>query len=161
MKLGKLIVGMGLGVVAGLLLAPKKGSELVDDIKEKSKQTYDKTKNLSKEDVVDAISYATDKLKTAVEEFDSDKMKNTTKEKIETVKTGIDDLVKKAKSNPTCQDVMDRIEELSTKASNKILEYQNKAKQYGIDISNEVESELDEVKDEIENIIDKIDEKIN
>ena len=41
MKFGKVLFGVGLGVLAGLLFAPKKGSELREDIKAKSKSTYD------------------------------------------------------------------------------------------------------------------------
>ncbi len=63
MKLTKFIIGLGIGVVAGMLVAPKKGSELVEDIKTNSKKVYDKTKNLTKEDVIDAISKTSDKLK--------------------------------------------------------------------------------------------------
>ena len=40
MKFGKVLFGVGLGVLAGLLFAPKKGSELREDIKAKSKSTY-------------------------------------------------------------------------------------------------------------------------
>lgn len=158
MKLTKFIIGLGVGVVAGMLVAPKKGSELVEDIKTNSKKVYDKTKNLTKEDVIDAISKTSDKLKIAVEEFDSDKAKATTREKIDTVKTSIDELVQKAKENETCQDVLTRIETLSTKAMEKIAEYKEKVVEYGTDISEEVEEELDEFKDEIDEIIEEMDE---
>ena len=36
MKIGKFILGLGIGAAAGLLLAPKKGSELREDIKRES-----------------------------------------------------------------------------------------------------------------------------
>ena len=39
MKLTKFIIGLGIGVVAGMLVAPKKGSELVEDIKTNSKKS--------------------------------------------------------------------------------------------------------------------------
>lgn len=157
MNLTKFIIGMSVGVVTGLLLAPKKGTELVDDIKTNSKKAYDKTKNLSKEDIIDAISKTSDKLKTVVEEFDSEKAKETTREKIDTVKTSIDELVQKAKENDTCQEVLARIEELSSKAMNKIAEYKEKVMEYGMDISEEVEDELDEFKEEISEIIEEMD----
>ena len=51
MKFGKVLFGVGLGVLAGLLFAPKKGSELREDIKAKSKSTYDYLANLTREDV--------------------------------------------------------------------------------------------------------------
>ena len=51
MKFGKVLFGVGLGVLAGLLFAPKKGSELREDIKAKSKSTYDYLASLTREDV--------------------------------------------------------------------------------------------------------------
>ena len=86
------------------------------------------------------------------------KAKATTREKIDTVKTSIDELVQKAKENETCQDVLTRIETLSTKAMEKIAEYKEKVVEYGMDISEEVEEELDEFKDEIDEIIEEMDE---
>ena len=50
MKFGKVLFGVGLGVLAGLLFAPKKGSELREDIKAKSKSTYDYLTSLTRED---------------------------------------------------------------------------------------------------------------
>ena len=47
MKLGRFIFGVGVGVVAGILCAPKKGSEMVKEIKDTSKKAYDKSKNLT------------------------------------------------------------------------------------------------------------------
>lgn len=159
MRISKFVLGLGIGVVAGMLTAPKKGSELVDDIKTNSKKVYDKTKNLTKEDVIEAIGIASDKLKIAVEEFDSDKAKASTKEKIDTVKTSIDELVIKAKENESCQDVLARIETLSSKAMEKIAEYKEKVMEYGSDISEEVEDELDDFKDEINEIIEEMDKE--
>ena len=51
MKFGKFLVGLGIGAAAGLLLAPKKGSELREDIKRESLKAYDQLKNMTKEDV--------------------------------------------------------------------------------------------------------------
>ena len=51
MKFGKFLMGLGIGAVAGLLLAPKKGSEIKEDIKRESLKAYDNLKNMTKEDV--------------------------------------------------------------------------------------------------------------
>ena len=51
MKIGKFIAGVGIGTVIGMLLAPKKGSELRQDLKDKSQELYDKAQNMTKEDI--------------------------------------------------------------------------------------------------------------
>ncbi|MFR1599372.1 MAG: YtxH domain-containing protein [Coprobacillus cateniformis] len=51
MKIGKFILGLGIGAAAGLLLAPKKGSELRQNLKDKSQELYDKAQNMTKEDI--------------------------------------------------------------------------------------------------------------
>ena len=51
MKIGKFIAGVGIGTVIGMLLAPKKGSELRQDLKDKSQGLYDKAQNMTKEDI--------------------------------------------------------------------------------------------------------------
>ena len=56
MKIGRFIAGIGIGTVIGMLLAPKKGSELRDDLKEKSQELYDKAQNMTKEDFEDLIN---------------------------------------------------------------------------------------------------------
>ena len=52
MKLGKLLVGLGIGTVIGMLIAPKKGSELVEDINAKVKDAKEAAKELKKEDFI-------------------------------------------------------------------------------------------------------------
>ena len=48
---GKFIIGAGLGAAIALLLAPKKGSELREDIAEKARELLDKAKDVDSEDV--------------------------------------------------------------------------------------------------------------
>lgn len=160
MKLGKFIAGLGVGLIAGILVAPKKGSETVEDIKDTSKKVYEKSKNLSKEDVIQAINSTTDKIKVAIEEFDVEKAKESTKEKVDEVKDGIDNLVTKAKENESCQEIFERIEVLSKKAMDKINEYKNKMTEYGQDLYDEFQDEMydefEDVKEEIDDLFDEI-----
>ncbi len=163
MKLGKFIVGLGVGVIAGMLCAPKKGSEMVEDIKEGSKKAYDKSKDLTKDDIVGMISTTADKMKKAVEDFDAEKVKTSTKEKLTDVKSSLDELVQKAKDNESCQEVLERIDDLSQKAMEKINEYKEKIIEYGQDVyddmSDEIDEELDDVKEEIDDLLEEIGEE--
>ena len=75
MKFGKVLFGVGLGVLAGLLFAPKKGSELREDIKAKSKSTYDYLASLTREDVEAKLGETIENIKKSVDEFDPDDFK--------------------------------------------------------------------------------------
>ena len=92
MKLGKFIAGLGIGTVVGMLVAPKKGSELREELKSKGTQAYNNAKDMTKEDVQNLISKTVDDIKKAIDEFDVDEFKNTTGAKLGNVKTKLEDL---------------------------------------------------------------------
>ena len=75
MKLGKFIAGVGIGAVIGMLCAPKKGSELRGELKEKSQDLYDKAQNMTKDDVESLINNTIEEIKLAIDEFDVDEFK--------------------------------------------------------------------------------------
>ncbi len=86
MKIGRFIAGIGIGTVIGMLLAPKKGSELRDDLKEKSQELYDKAQNMTKEDFEDLINNTIEDIKLAIDEFDVEEFKESTGTKLTEVK---------------------------------------------------------------------------
>ena len=69
MKLGKFIAGVGIGAVIGMLCAPKKGSELRGELKEKSQDLYDKAQNMTKDDVESLINNTIEEITLAIDEF--------------------------------------------------------------------------------------------
>ena len=75
MKINKFLIGLGIGAVAGMLLAPKKGSELREDISTKAKELKEAATNLTKEDVVNTFNATLDNIHTAINEFDAEKFK--------------------------------------------------------------------------------------
>ena len=77
MKLGKLLVGLGIGTVIGMLIAPKKGSELVEDINAKVKDAKEAAKELKKEDVIAKFNETTASVQKAIKEFDKEESKVT------------------------------------------------------------------------------------
>ena len=50
MKLGRFLTTLGIGALVGMLLAPKKGSELREELKGKGKETLDSAKEMTVED---------------------------------------------------------------------------------------------------------------
>lgn len=79
MKFGKFIAGIGIGTVVGMLFAPKKGSELRGNLKEKSQELYDKAQNMTKEDVKTLVNNTIEEIKLAIDEFDMEEFKDTNK----------------------------------------------------------------------------------
>ena len=63
MKLGRFLTTLGIGAIAGMLLAPKKGSELREELKGKGKETLDTAKDMTVEDYQKFISVRIDGLK--------------------------------------------------------------------------------------------------
>ena len=47
MKLGRFLTTLGIGALVGMLLAPKKGSELREELKDKGKETLDSAKEMT------------------------------------------------------------------------------------------------------------------
>jgi hypothetical protein len=92
MKLGKFIAGLGIGTVLGMLVAPKKGSELREELKSKGTTAYNNAKDMTKEDVQNLISNTVEDIKRAIDEFDVEDFKNTTGAKLGNVKTKLEDL---------------------------------------------------------------------
>ena len=77
MKLGRFLTTLGIGALAGMLLAPKKGSELREELKDKGKETLDSAKEMTVEDYQKLISETIDSIKKTVDEFDVDEFKES------------------------------------------------------------------------------------
>ncbi len=82
MKVSKFIVGLGVGTVIGLLLAPKKGSELVEDINTSFLKVKENVKDMTKEDVINKLNESITKVQTYIREFDYVSCKAGTKDKL-------------------------------------------------------------------------------
>ena len=109
MKIGKFILGLGIGAAAGLLLAPKKGSELREDIKRESLKAYDQLKNMTKEDVEAMLGQTIETVKKSVDEFDLDVFKETTKEKLSDLETKLEEFANRVKETDQYMQVKERI----------------------------------------------------
>ena len=158
MKIGKFILGLGIGAAAGLLLAPKKGSELREDIKRESLKAYDQLKNMTKEDVEAMLGQTIETVKKSVDEFDLDVFKETSKEKLSDLETKLEEFANRVKETDQYMQVKESVYDLSDKVNSKIDEV--KTKVLDATLSDEdlekLENEIDDVEDKLEEMIEEI-----
>lgn len=155
MKLGKFILGLGVGVVAGMLLAPKKGSELREDIKNESLKAYENVKNMSKEDIEVAIGDTIETIKRTVDEFDVEEFKGTAKIKLTELEAKLEEFAVKVKESEKYAQVRDGVVDVTYKVNTKIEEVKNKV----LD-SQLAQEDIDDLSDEIDAVEEKLDEMI-
>ena len=83
---GKLILGAGLGAGLALLFAPKKGSELREDLKCKINELVNKAKEVDTEEVKENLENKIDEIKKELEDLDKEKVKKIAEKKVEQLK---------------------------------------------------------------------------
>lgn len=155
MKLGKFIFGLGIGAAAGLLFAPKKGSELREDIKRESLKAYDNVKNMTKEDVEALLGQTIETVKKSVDEFDVDKFKESTRIKLSELEQGLEDFASKVKETDQYLQVREGIVDITEIVNSKIEEVKTKVLESKFE-----DDDLVDFEDEIENVEDKLAEMI-
>lgn len=158
MKFGKFLMGLGIGAAAGLLLAPKKGSELREDIKRESLKAYDNLKNMTKEDVEALLGQTIETVKRSVDEFDVDDFKVTTRDKLTDLEKKLEEFAAKVKDSDQYMQVKESVVDLTDKVNSKIDEVKTKVLDASIDDDylNKLEEEIDDVEDKLEEMIEEI-----
>ena len=101
MKLGKFLVGLGVGTVIGLLIAPKKGSEMRTDLKNKMDEMISKLKDIDKDDVKEEVEFRIAKIKDELADLDKEKAIKSAKKKGEELKEKTEELICLAKEKGT------------------------------------------------------------
>ena len=154
MKLGKLLVGLGIGTVIGMLIAPKKGSELVEDINAKVKDAKEAEKKKKKEDVIAKFNETTASVQKAIKEFDKEEFKETTKVKLENLGTKISDLKEKVVESDQFNKMVGTFNNIANTVNDKVEEIIDELELE--EISEEIEEEIDDTAKEIEELIQEM-----
>ncbi len=154
MKLGKLLVGLGIGTVIGMLIAPKKGSELVEDINAKVKDAKEAAKELKKEDVIAKFNETTASVQKAIKEFDKEEFKETTKVKLENLGTKISDLKEKVVESDQFNKMVGTFNNIANTVNDKVEEIIDELELK--EINEEIEEEIDDTAKEIEELIQEM-----
>lgn len=98
---GKFALGAGLGALAALLFAPKKGSDLRKDIKKKFDDFMKDVDELTVEDIKEQFSKKVEEVKKGIEELDKETVIKAAKKKGEELKNKAEELVELAKQKGT------------------------------------------------------------
>ena len=154
MKLGKVLVGLGIGTVIGMLIAPKKGSELVEDINAKVKDAKEAAKELKKEDVIAKFNETTASVQKAIKEFDKEEFKETTKVKLENLGTKISDLKEKVVESDQFNKMVGTFNNIANTVNDKVEEIIDELELE--EINEEIEEEIDDTAKEIEELIQEM-----
>ena len=91
------VAGVGLGVGAGMLFAPKKGEDLRKDVKNKIDELINKAKEIDVDEVKDEFMKKIDEVKAELEDLDKEKVLAIAKKKGNELKEKAEDLVEYAK----------------------------------------------------------------
>lgn len=113
----KFLAGIGIGAAAGVLFAPKSGSETRKELKVKLDELLEKIKDVDAEDVKELVETKVEEIKEALSELDKEKVLNIAKKKAKEIKEMADELVDFAvkKGTPV-------IEKTATAAREKAIE---------------------------------------
>lgn len=156
MKIGKFIAGVGIGTVIGMLLAPKKGSELRQNLKDKSQELYDKAQNMTKEDIETLVNNTIEEIKQAIEEFDLDEFKEATGAKLSNLKDKLEQLANSIKSSDEYANFKEAVNKVSTDLTSTISEIKTKIQDKDFDAVKKLDDAMDDIEDELDIIIEDL-----
>lgn len=97
----RFLTGLGIGAGLGVLLAPKSGKELRNDLKNKMNDFLDEAKSIDIQEVKDDFLTRLDEIKLEIEELDKEKVLEIAKEKSEVLKVKTGELLELAKEKGT------------------------------------------------------------
>ena len=92
--LGKFVAGAAVGAGLGILFAPKKGTEIRKELKEKIDDLLDKIKSLDKEDIQKEFEQKINEIKKELEDLDKEKIRD-----LKIVIEYFDDIIKSNEPN--------------------------------------------------------------
>lgn len=120
---GKFIIGAALGVLAGLLFAPAKGSETRKMLKGKIDELVSKVNEIDLEEVKASFDEKIEEIRVALEDLDQEKVAKIAKKKAAELKKKLDELVNMAqeKGTPILQNAAKEVLENVVKASEETI----------------------------------------
>ena len=119
----KLLAGIGIGVGAGMLLAPKNGEELRKDLMKKINELIDKAKEIDVKEVSEDFKSKLNELKKDLEDLDKEKALDLAKKKSEELKVKANELLAlaKEKGTPVLEKAVMEVKEQAIKVTKDVL----------------------------------------
>lgn len=119
----KLLAGIGIGVGAGMLLAPKSGEELRKDLSKKINELLDKAKEIDVNEVADDFKKKVAELKKDIEDLDKEKALAIAKQKGEDLKVKANELLAlaKEKGTPVLEKTADEVRQKAIQVTKEVL----------------------------------------
>lgn len=120
---GKFVLGAGLGAALGLLFAPKKGSELREELKEKFDDLVNSLKYIDADDVKTTVEEKIEWLKTELENLDKETVLEEAKKQAKKLQDAAEELVEYAieKGTPVVEKSANAIKEQIVKVSKQVI----------------------------------------
>lgn len=120
---GKFLAGIGIGAAAGVLFAPKTGSETRKDLKKYISKLLDEAKNIDVDEVKNNIEAKIMEIKESIEELDKEKALEIAKKKVKQIKAMADELVDYAveKGTPIIEETAETVREKTIDITKEIL----------------------------------------
>ncbi len=119
----KFIAGVGIGVGAGMLLAPKKGEELRKDLKKKIDELLNKAKEIDVKEVSDDFVKRINELKDEIEDLDKEKALAIAKKKGEELRVKANELLDLAreKGTPVVERAVEEVRQKAIQVTKEVL----------------------------------------
>ena len=121
--LGRFIAGLGLGAGLGLLFAPKKGSELREDLKKNLDDLVKKIKDIDTDEIKNEFTKKVDEIKKELEDLDKEKVASIAKKKGNELKAKAEELVElaKEKGTPVLEGIAKDIKQKAANVTREVL----------------------------------------
>ena len=119
----KFIAGVGIGVGAGMLLAPKTGEELRKDLKKKIDELLKKAKEIDVKEVSDDFVKKISALKEEIEDLDKEKALAIAKKKGDELKVKANELLELAreKGTPVVEKAVEEVRQRAIRVTKEVL----------------------------------------
>lgn len=120
---GKFLAGAALGAGLGLLFAPKKGSDLREELKAKLDELLAKVKEIDATEVKEEFDRRLAEIKAGLEDLDKEKVLKIAQEKAAKLKEAAEDLVQLAidKGTPVLRDAADEVRKKAIAVTKDVL----------------------------------------
>jgi len=121
--MGKFILGSMLGAGIGMLLTPKKGSELRKDLSNKLTELLNKAKEIDVNEVKEEVTIKISEIKEEIKDLDKEKALGIAKEKSEQLKVKIEELLAlaKEKGTPVLEDSVKEVKKKAIEVTKDVL----------------------------------------